>query len=102
MSNVQLAVSLSLCYVQDLCHQHSQASALAARFAQALLLATIEAAAFHLLVCTLTCVGEANFHTLERRWYRPTLEVVGMWGGFTGVSAAWMWLRVQRQPGYAA
>jgi len=29
-------------------------------------------------------VGEAGFSTLERRWLRPTLEVVGMWGGFTG------------------
>mmetsp|Transcript_34586 Transcript_34586/g.87269 ORF Transcript_34586/g.87269 Transcript_34586/m.87269 type:complete len:271 (+) Transcript_34586:825-1637(+) len=28
--------------------------------------------------------GEAGFSTLERRWLRPTLEVVGMWGGFTG------------------
>jgi len=28
--------------------------------------------------------GEAGFTTLERRWLRPTLEVVGMWGGFTG------------------
>ncbi|KAF8071270.1 AZG1 [Scenedesmus sp. PABB004] len=28
--------------------------------------------------------GEAGFGTLERRWLRPTLEVVGMWGGFTG------------------
>uniref|UniRef100_A0A061R131 Peptidase m20 n=2 Tax=Tetraselmis sp. GSL018 TaxID=582737 RepID=A0A061R131_9CHLO len=29
-------------------------------------------------------VGEPGFSTLERRWLRPTLEVVGMWGGFTG------------------
>lgn len=28
--------------------------------------------------------GEAGFNTLERRWYRPTLEIVGMSGGFTG------------------
>ncbi|WIA12253.1 hypothetical protein OEZ85_012318 [Tetradesmus obliquus] len=29
-------------------------------------------------------MGEAGFGPLEHRWYRPTLEVVGMWGGFTG------------------
>lgn len=29
-------------------------------------------------------VGEAGFSTLERRWVRPTAEVVGMWGGYTG------------------
>jgi acetylornithine deacetylase/succinyl-diaminopimelate desuccinylase-like protein len=28
--------------------------------------------------------GEAGFSTLERQWYRPTLEVNGMWGGYTG------------------
>jgi hypothetical protein len=37
---------------------------------------------------TCMCAGEAGFNTLERRWYRPTLEIVGMWGGFTGRSAA--------------
>lgn len=30
--------------------------------------------------------GESGFNALEQRWYRPTLEVVGMWGGFTGNS----------------
>lgn len=29
-------------------------------------------------------VGEAGYSTLERQWYRPTLEVNGMWGGYTG------------------
>eukprot|EP00775_Hariotina_reticulata_P002607 gene2606-2909_t len=29
-------------------------------------------------------LGEAGYSTLERRWFRPTLEIVGMWGGFTG------------------
>jgi len=29
-------------------------------------------------------VGEKGFHTLERRWYRPTLDVNGIWGGYTG------------------
>jgi len=29
-------------------------------------------------------MGEAGYSTLERRWFRPTLEIVGMWGGFTG------------------
>ena len=29
-------------------------------------------------------VGEAGFGTLERRWVRPTAEVVGMWSGYTG------------------
>ncbi len=28
--------------------------------------------------------GEAGFTTLERQWYRPTLELNGMWGGYTG------------------
>ncbi|CAL5219932.1 g1864 [Coccomyxa viridis] len=28
--------------------------------------------------------GEDGYTTLERRWLRPTLEVVGIWGGFTG------------------
>ncbi|CAK0764903.1 hypothetical protein CVIRNUC_003205 [Coccomyxa viridis] len=28
--------------------------------------------------------GEEGFTTLERRWLRPTLDVVGIWGGFTG------------------
>eukprot|EP00891_Asterochloris_glomerata_P002909 jgi/Astpho2/2909/fgenesh1_pg.00050_%23_152_t len=29
-------------------------------------------------------VGESGFTTLERRWLRPTLDVVGIWGGFQG------------------
>lgn len=28
--------------------------------------------------------GEAGYTTLERHWYRPTLEVNGMWGGYQG------------------
>ncbi|WP_366658286.1 M20/M25/M40 family metallo-hydrolase [Fodinicurvata sp. EGI_FJ10296] len=28
--------------------------------------------------------GEAGFDVLERLWYRPTIEVNGMWGGYTG------------------
>ena len=28
--------------------------------------------------------GEGGYSTLERRWYRPTLEINGMWGGYTG------------------
>jgi acetylornithine deacetylase/succinyl-diaminopimelate desuccinylase-like protein len=28
--------------------------------------------------------GEAGFSTLERQWYRPTLELNGLWGGYTG------------------
>jgi acetylornithine deacetylase/succinyl-diaminopimelate desuccinylase-like protein len=31
--------------------------------------------------------GEAGFTTLERVWARPTLEVNGIWGGFTGEGA---------------
>ncbi|MGB2986118.1 MAG: dipeptidase [Phycisphaerae bacterium] len=33
-------------------------------------------------------VGEKGFSTLERRWARPTLDVNGMFGGFTGDGAA--------------
>lgn len=29
-------------------------------------------------------VGEKGFSFYERTWARPTIEVVGMWGGFTG------------------
>ena len=29
-------------------------------------------------------VGEAGYSTLERVWSRPTAEVNGMWGGYTG------------------
>jgi acetylornithine deacetylase/succinyl-diaminopimelate desuccinylase-like protein len=29
-------------------------------------------------------VGEAGYSTLERTWARPTAEVNGMWGGYTG------------------
>lgn len=28
--------------------------------------------------------GEVGFSTLERQWNRPTLELNGMWGGYTG------------------
>jgi acetylornithine deacetylase/succinyl-diaminopimelate desuccinylase-like protein len=31
--------------------------------------------------------GEPGFTTLERTWARPTLEVNGIWGGFTGDGA---------------
>src|SRR5262249_32568134 len=31
--------------------------------------------------------GEPGFTTLERVWARPTLEVNGIWGGFTGEGA---------------
>ncbi|NBV42338.1 dipeptidase [bacterium] len=29
-------------------------------------------------------VGESGFHPYERRWLRPTLDVNGIWGGYTG------------------
>ena len=31
--------------------------------------------------------GEAGFSTLERLWMRPTLDVNGMWGGYTGAGS---------------
>ena len=31
--------------------------------------------------------GETGFTTLERLWLRPTLEVNGLWGGYTGAGA---------------
>ncbi len=33
---------------------------------------------------SLGLAGEAGFSTLERIWARPTAEVNGMWGGYTG------------------
>jgi acetylornithine deacetylase/succinyl-diaminopimelate desuccinylase-like protein len=44
-------------------------------FDEAQWLATAESRAVH---------GEAGFTTLERIWARPTAEVNGMWGGYTG------------------
>ena len=32
-------------------------------------------------------VGEERFSTLERLWIRPTLDVNGMWGGYTGAGS---------------
>jgi acetylornithine deacetylase/succinyl-diaminopimelate desuccinylase-like protein len=29
-------------------------------------------------------VGEIGYSTLERRWFRPTLDVNGIWGGYIG------------------
>ncbi len=31
-----------------------------------------------------TAYGETGYTTLERLWLRPTIEVNGMWGGYTG------------------
>ncbi|CAM3283042.1 dipeptidase [Deinococcus deserti] len=31
--------------------------------------------------------GEPGYSTLERQWYRPTLELNGLWGGYTGEGA---------------
>ena len=31
--------------------------------------------------------GEQGFSTLARRWYRPTLDCNGIWGGYTGPGA---------------
>ncbi|MBT6120685.1 dipeptidase [bacterium] len=31
--------------------------------------------------------GEVGYSVLERRWYRPTLECNGIWGGYTGDGA---------------
>lgn len=32
-------------------------------------------------------VGEAGFSAMEREWARPTAEINGMWGGYTGAGA---------------
>ncbi len=32
-------------------------------------------------------VGEAGYSTLERLWMRPTVDVNGMWGGYTGAGS---------------
>ncbi len=32
-------------------------------------------------------VGEEGFSTLERLWMRPTIDVNGMWGGYTGAGS---------------
>ena len=37
---------------------------------------------------TPTLDGEKGYSTLERRWARPTLDVNGMYGGFTGKGAS--------------
>lgn len=34
-----------------------------------------------------TAFGEQGWTTLERLWLRPTLEVNGLWGGYTGAGA---------------
>ncbi|MBF0272877.1 MAG: dipeptidase [Magnetococcales bacterium] len=31
--------------------------------------------------------GEAGYALLERLWYRPTIEINGLWGGYTGPGA---------------
>jgi acetylornithine deacetylase/succinyl-diaminopimelate desuccinylase-like protein len=31
--------------------------------------------------------GEASYSPVERTWIRPTIEINGIWGGFTGVGA---------------
>ncbi|HEY4682108.1 MAG TPA: dipeptidase [Candidatus Acidoferrales bacterium] len=42
---------------------------------------------FKKTVGTNALVGEAGFSTLERIWARPTLELNGIWGGYTGEGA---------------
>lgn len=32
-------------------------------------------------------VGEAGYNEMERRWYRPTLDINGIYGGYTGEGA---------------
>ena len=43
-----------------------------------------EAAWLHGPARSKATTGEAGFTTLERIWARPTVEINGMWGGYTG------------------
>jgi acetylornithine deacetylase/succinyl-diaminopimelate desuccinylase-like protein len=43
-----------------------------------------EAAWLHGPARSKAAAGEAGFTTLERIWARPTVEINGMWGGYTG------------------
>jgi acetylornithine deacetylase/succinyl-diaminopimelate desuccinylase-like protein len=45
-----------------------------------------ETAYMHSLGMT-ALVGEPGYNTLERSWLRPTLDLNGMWGGFSGPGA---------------
>jgi len=36
---------------------------------------------------TTACPGEPGFSSLERRWFRPTLDINGIWGGYTSAGA---------------
>lgn len=44
-------------------------------------------AAFRRSIAAPALEGEAGYTTLERIWARPTLEINGIWGGFTGEGA---------------
>ncbi len=33
------------------------------------------------------CPGEPGYTSIERRWFRPTFDINGIWGGYTGIGA---------------
>jgi acetylornithine deacetylase/succinyl-diaminopimelate desuccinylase-like protein len=64
-------------FYDDVCEltQSERAEIAALAFDEAAYLAQVGAPA---------AFGEPGYSTLERQWTRPTLEVNGMWGGYTG------------------
>ena len=58
--------------------------ALSAAERQAMAALPFDEAAYLAEVGSPEVYGETGYTTLERQWYRPTLEVNGLWGGYQG------------------